>query len=236
MVLFGAGDGLCYAFAAVAAPDACGALTKVWSFDCNPPQYRFKDGKPVNYWNGDVRRHAGNANDGLYLGPSEIIGTPVFVNNRVYVAVGQDPRHGRGKGILHCIDATRAGNISQTGSLWSYDKLDRTLSTTSVANGLVIIADVTGAVHCLDAETGRCYWVHPTNAETWGSTLVADGKVYLGTQKSFWVLGANKELKVLHEIRLGAPVWCTPIAANGVLYVASEKYLWAVARKDGKME
>jgi hypothetical protein len=51
----------------------------------------------------------------------------------------------------------------------------------------------------------------------------------VGTQKSFWVLAAGREKKVLHEIHLGAPVYSTPVVANGVLYVASQRYLWAVA-------
>jgi outer membrane protein assembly factor BamB len=233
LVVYGGGDGVCYAFApAEPLPRAVTKLKKVWSFDCNPPRYKFAGGKPIDYWSGDIRRRAGNSNDGTFVGPSEIIATPVFYRNRIYVAVGQDPRHGRGRGILHSIDAAKTGDISESGRLWSYDKLDRTLSTASLADGLLYIADFNGALHCLDAQTGACYWVHQTNAETWGSTLVADGKVYLGTKKSFWVLAAGKELKVLHEMHLGAPVWCTPIAANGVLYVASEKYLWAVERAE----
>jgi outer membrane protein assembly factor BamB len=225
MILFGGGDGVCYSFApARPQPGASAILTKLWSFDCNPPEYKFRNGKPVKYWDGDVRRHAGNDNDGQFVGPSEIIGTPVFDQNRVYVAVGQDPRHGRGRGLLHCLDVSH----SEPVKLWSYERLDRTLSTASVVDGLAYIADVAGAVHCLDAQSGHRYWVHATRAETWGSTLVADGKVYFGTKKSFWILAAGKELKIIREIHLGAPVWCTPIAANGVLYVASEKYLWAV--------
>jgi outer membrane protein assembly factor BamB len=134
--------------------------------------------------------------------------------------------------MLACIDAARTGDVTKTGELWRYDKLDRSLSTVSIADGLLYIADVAGQLHCLDAETGECYWVHQTNAQVWGSTLVADGRVYLGTQKSFWVFKAGKEKKVLHEIPLGAPVYNTPIAANGVLYVASQRYLWAVAATD----
>jgi hypothetical protein len=68
-----------------------------------------------------------------------------------------------------------------------------------------------------------CAW---TNA--WGSTLVADGKVYLPTEKKLWVLAAGKEAQVLDTISLGAPIWASPIAANGVLYIASKQYLWAV--------
>jgi len=229
LVFFGGGDGVCYAFEALAKmPSGVAPLKKVWSFDCNPPSYRFKDGKLIPYRSGDVRLHRGNNNDGKYVGPSEIIATPVFYRNRVYVATGQDPSHGRGHGMLSCIDAAKTGDITTSGKIWTYDQIGRSLSTVSIADGLLYVAETFGALHCLDAETGQLYWTHDTKAEIWGSTLVADGKVYLGTQKSLWVFAAGREKKVLHEIHLGAPVYTTPIAANGVLYVASHRYLWAV--------
>jgi outer membrane protein assembly factor BamB len=229
LVFYGEGDGLCYAFEALAsAPDKPAVLKKVWSFDCNPPEYRFRDGQPIAYRAGDVRKKRGNTNDGTYVGPSEIIATPVFYKNRIYVAIGQDPLHGRGRGMLNCIDATKTGDISRTGKVWSYDKLDRSLSTVSIADGLLYIADFAGVLHCLDAETGQCYWTYPTKAQIWGSTLVADGKVYLGNQKALWIFAAGKELRLLGEIHLGSPVYCTPVVANGVLYVATHRYMWAV--------
>ena len=229
LVFFGGGDGICYAFEPLAkAAAGVVPLKKVWSFDCNPPNYRYKDGKPIPYRAGDIRLHRGNNNDGKYVGPSEIIATPVFWKNRVYVAIGQDPSHGRGHGMLSCIDATKSGDVTKTGKLWTCDKIGRSLSTVSIADGLLYVAETFGPLHCLDAETGRCLWTHDTKAEIWGSTLVADGKIYLGTQKSLWVLAAGREKKVLYEIRLGAPIYTTPIVANGRLYVASQRYLWAV--------
>ena len=134
-----------------------------------------------------------NKNDGTFVGESEIIGTPVFHHNRIYVAIGRDPEHGRGRGALHCIDATQTGDITQTGRIWTYQGLDRTLSTVSIADGLLYICDVGGRLHCVDAETGQCYWVHETNSAVWGSTLVADGKVYMPTPKGLIVLAAGKE-------------------------------------------
>ncbi len=229
LILFGGGDGLCYAFAPVEQVyDRPVLLNKVWSFDCNPPGHKFRDGRPIDYWSGDARFSSANRNDGEYRGPSEIIATPVCHNNRVYVAVGQDPLHGRGRGALHCIDATQQGDISATGKIWSFEGLDRSMSTVSIADGLLYLADFTGAIHCLDAETGRHHWTHQTRSETWGSTLVADGKVYLGTKKSFWILAAGREKRVLGSIRLGAPSWTTPVVANGVLFVSSDRYLWAL--------
>ena len=101
----------------------------------------------------------------------------------------------------------------------------------SVADGLLYLCDVGGRLHCLDAQTGNCCWVHETNCEVWGSTLVADGKVYMPTSKGLWVLAVGRKLKVLDHISLGGKIYASPVAANGVLYFATNGgWLWAVAR------
>jgi outer membrane protein assembly factor BamB len=233
LIFLGGGDGVCYAFEALAkAQDKPVPLVTAWSYDANPPHYRLRDGKPIPYYDGDKRKgNSPNKNDGKYLGPSQIIATPVFHRNRVYVAIGQDPAHGRGRGLLHCIDATKTGDITKTGCLWMYDGLDRTISTVAVAEGLVYVTDIAGRLHCLDADSGKLCWMHETGAETWGGPLVADGKLFFGNQKEFFIMATGREAKVLSRIHLGSAVYSTPIAANGVLYVASQKYLWAVEKK-----
>jgi len=93
------------------------------------------------------------------------------------------------------------------------------------------VADCAGKVHCVDAQTGRPYWVHDAGSEIWASTLVADGKVYAGTRRGdFWVLAAGKELRVLSSIRLDGAVISTPVAANGTLYVGTMPRLFALQR------
>jgi outer membrane protein assembly factor BamB len=230
LIFFGGADGVCYAFEALdSVPEKPVFLKRVWSYDCNPLSYKVRDGKPIHYTDGDKRRRLSpNKDDGLYVGPSEIIATPVFVNNRVYVAIGQDPMHGRGRGMLHCIDATKTGDITETGRIWSYDGLDRTIASATIADGLVYIPDIAGRIHCLDAESGKRLWVYETGAQAWGSVLAADGKLYFGTKSEFFVMAAGKEPKVLFRVALGSPVYTTPVAANGVLFVASQQYLWAV--------
>jgi outer membrane protein assembly factor BamB len=206
-------------------------LKKVWSYDCVPPEFRLRDGKPIPYYEGDIRKkYTTNKNDGTWLGPNEIIGTPVFYKDRVYVAIGQDPAHGRGKGLMHCIDATKTGDITQTGRIWTYDAIERSMSSAAIADGLLYIPDLSGKVHCLDIATGKPVWVYETKAETWGTPLAADGNLYLGTKKGLVVMAAGREPKELARIGLGAPSYVTPIVANGVLYVASERFLWAVKK------
>lgn len=236
LIFYGGGDGLCYAFEALASrPEKPVKLKTAWWYDCIPEEYKScGDWDPVSYFClGDKRtKESLNKNDGTFVGMSEIIATPVLYRNRIYVAIGRDPEHGRGRGALHCIDATRSGDITRAGRLWTYQGLDRTLSTVSIADGLVYICDVGGRLHCLDAETGQCYWVFETNSAIWGSTLVADGKVYLPTPRGLFVLAAGKEKKVLSQVNVGATLYATPVAANGTLYIASKNgWLWAVSNR-----
>ena len=233
LVFFGGGNGVCYAFEALASvPQHSVKLKTIWSYDCDPPEYKSFGGlqRITHYCRGDKRRgdSINTADDGAFVGMSEIIGTPVFYRNHVYVAIGRDPAHGRGRGALHCVDATKTGDVTKTGRIWCYQGLDRSLATVSIAEGLLYAGDVAGRLHCLDAETGRCYWIHEGKAEGIASSLVADGKIYYPTTKHLWVLASGKELKVLGKISLGASIWATPVAANGTLYLASKKYLWAV--------
>ena len=219
LVFFGGGDGVCYAFDAKPVKEGdTSFLKKLWWADCNPPEYKkTKDGQPIKYPAAD--------------GPSEINATPVFYKNRVYVPTGQDPEHGEGIGHLVCLDATKTGDITTTGVIWDYKKIHRTISTVSIdpETGLLFIGDFSGFLHCLDAETGKVYWTYDMKAHMWGSTLVADGKVYAGDEDGdFVVLAATKEKKVLSETNLGAPVYSTPVVANGIIYLASNTHLYAL--------
>jgi outer membrane protein assembly factor BamB len=219
LVFFGGGDGVLYAFDAVPVKEADGAfLKKVWWVDCNPPEYKVKDGKPIKYPAPE--------------GPSEINATPVFYKNRVYVPTGQDPEHGEGVGRLVVIDATKTGDLTKAGVIWEYRGIHRSISTVSIdpETGLLFVADFSGFVHCLDAETGKLNWVHDLKAHVWGSTLVADGKVYIGDEDGdLCILAASKEKKVLSEVNFGAPIYSTPIVANGIMYIGSQTHLFAIA-------
>jgi len=163
---------------------------------------------------------------------NEVIGTPVIFQNRVYIANGQDPEHGEGVGHFYAIDATKRGDITQTGRIWHYDKVRRSISTAAVADGLVYITDFSGFLHCLDATTGQPYWTHDTFAAIWGSPFVADGKVYLGDEDGDVVVMLHgKQKKVLAEMNMGSAVYATVVPAHGVLFINNRNELYALAVK-----
>jgi len=235
LIFFCGGDGVCYAFAALTPPEKAAApqplpdsqtagppdrqaesLRCVWRFDCDPTAPK-----------ENVHRYIRNRRES----PSNIKSMPVFHNGRVYVTVGGDIWWGKNEAWLQCIDATKTGDITKSGLLWSYPVERHCCSTPSIHDGLVYVADCAGKVHCVDAQTGRPYWVHDARGEIWASTLVADGKVYIGTRRGdFWVLATGKEKQVLSTIRLEDPVISTAVAANGTLYVGTMTRLYALQK------
>jgi outer membrane protein assembly factor BamB len=163
---------------------------------------------------------------------NEVIATPVIVDNVVYIANGQDPEHGEGVGHLYAIDATKRGDITQSGRLWQFDKIRRSISTAAIADGLVYISDFSGYLHCLDQKTGQEYWSHDMLAAVWASPFVVDGKVYLGDEDGdVVVMAAGKKKEVLAEMNMGSAVYATVVPANGVLFINNRSQLFALATK-----
>ena len=217
-IFFGGGDGVCYGFDALSgkAPGEPRKLAPAWRFDTDPAN---RTANPHQFHNNRTE------------GPSTIIGMPVFVGGRVYVTAGGDAWHGKTKAWLMCLDAAGDGDVTARKAIWSCPLKLHSTATPSVADGLVYVTDWGRYIHCIDAATGKIVWSHKAGGRMWGSTLVADGKVYFGTQRGdFWVLKAGRELKVLSTCRIPGGMGSTPTAANGVLYVAGNKRLYAVAK------
>jgi outer membrane protein assembly factor BamB len=216
MLVWGGGDGFAYGFDPKPVMDkeeGFPILKELWRLDCNPEKYRKKDdGEPIKY--------------ATFKGPSEVIGTTIIVDEKVYAMIGQDPEHGDGVGRLNCIDA-------KTGKPdWTYDEAGRSISTPAVFGDMVIVAEYDGDLHCVDAKTGKAHWVYSTDSRIWASPLVADGKIFLCTEDGdMHILASTKEEKVLGVIQFGGQIYSSPVVANDVLYVTSMTHLFAVGKK-----
>ena len=163
---------------------------------------------------------------------NELIATPVIVGTRVYIGNGQDPEHGEGVGHFYAIDATKRGDITQSGLIWHNDKVRRSISTAAVADGLVYVADFSGYLHCFDADTGQEYWVHDMLAAVWGSPFIVDGRVYLGDEDGDVVaLVHGKKKEVLAEMNMGSAVYGTITPANGAIIINNRNQLFSIATK-----
>ncbi len=206
-VFFPGGDGWLYSF-----EPKTGKL--IWKFNLNPEGSKWELGG------------RGTKNN--------VISMATVYGDKVYIGVGQDPEHGEAPGNFYALDATKTGDVTKTAVVWkkSGAEFNRTMSTASISDGLLYIADLSGFVYCYDLATGEQHWKYDAFAAIWGSTFVADGKVYIGDEDGdIAVLKAGKKMELLAEVNMGAAVYTTPVAKDGVIYVASRTHLFAI--KDG---
>ena len=199
-VIFAGGDGWLYSFV-----PASGEL--IWKFDTNPKESEWKHGR-------------GDRNN--------LIATPVMLDGKVYIAVGQDPEHGEGPGHLWAVDASGTGDVTESHVVWHHP-FRRTISTVAIHDGIVYAPNFSGFFHALDLATGELLWEHDMLAAVWGSPYVVDGKVLIGDEDGdLSVLNAGRDLEVLSEINFGNVIYSTPIAANGTLYIMTRSHLYAI--------
>lgn len=218
LVVWGGGDGFCYGYELepVKDKDGTGVLKELFRYDANPPEYRTKNGEPLKYATHD--------------GPSEVIATVVVHGERAYMVIGQDPEHGDGVGMLSCIDLNARGDLTGK-AVWVNKGIGRSISTPSIDGDLLYQAEYKGDIHCVDLATGKILWTHATNSRIWSSTLVADGKVYCGTEDGeLVILKAGREKKLIGKPDFFSPLYCSPVIANNTLFVTTHTHIFAVGK------
>ena len=148
--------------------------------------------------------------------------------------------------------------------VWHYDRVDRDkngkidfeeefhrgISSVAIKDGLLVVPDFSGLVHCLDAKTGNVHWTCDMLAACWGSPLIVEDNVYIGDEdgdvsvfklSSDWTKSAKQSEvqrrdgststfnEPIREMHMPSSVYSTPIVANNVLYIADRNHLYAIA-------
>jgi outer membrane protein assembly factor BamB len=196
-----------------------------------------------------------------------VLATPAFHANRVYVGndTPPDAPYTPRSRWFYCIDATRKGDISpdlddgtgkpranpNSGLVWRFGGIGpnkRSLFTGThgravVAGGLVVIAETSGYVQCLDAATGKPHWRCDMRSESFGSPLVVADQLYVATTESVHRFRLSADPQVAMRklgnryqaqtiIETDEPMYATPLFANGTLYLATNTTLYAIRAQD----
>jgi len=216
LLLFGAGDGFCYAFdptpVEVRARNQ-GAQDRV-EVRRQSAEYRERDGKKLPY-NRTPKARARSLHRRL---PQQ----PRLHHRRP----GHPPRPGQG--LPDRIDPTKTGDISTTGVLWRYTGINRSMATPSVADGLVFVADYV-APSTAWMPRGQALLTH----ETGGRDCMVDLRgrrqgVVREQERQAHGAGGEQGEEAPRRDQPPHPIHATPIVANGVLYVPCHNYLYAV--------
>ncbi|NOX53539.1 MAG: PQQ-binding-like beta-propeller repeat protein [Planctomycetes bacterium] len=219
-VLFAGGDGWLYSFDP--RGDGHGHSKLLWKFDCNPK---------TSKW---VLGGRGTRNN--------LIATPVVYDNRVYIAVGQDPEHGEGIGHLWCIDPTKRGDVSPELAV---DAKGRPLPPRRL--------------QAVNTEAGEKAIPNPNSAVIWHYSQVdrnGDGKIDFEEEmhRTISTVAIKDDLLyaadfsgLFHclDARTGKPywtydlfaaVWGSPLIVDGKVYIGDEDGDIAIFKHSKKME
>ena len=84
------------------------------------------------------------------------------------------------------------------------------------------------AEHWIQSPLWDGFWMF---AAIWGSTFVADGKVYCGNEDGeLVILKAGREKEEIARVDFYTPIYGTPVVANNTLYVTTQTHIFAIGR------
>lgn len=113
----------------------------------------------------------------------------------------------------------------------------RTMGTPTIHDGLLFVADFSGLLHCVDAETGQGLWTHDLLAACWSSCVIADGHVLIGDEDGdVAILKAARQCEPIRQepLNLNHSISATPALVNDTLFVATQYELFAI--REGKTD
>lgn len=155
--------------------------------------------------------------------------------------------------------AERIVDNPNSAVLWKYDKVGkdlnqqfhRTLASPVISNKVLVVPDISGFIHCLDATTGKVHWTADVFAACWASGLIVDDKVYVGTEDGevvIFPLTADPKLAIkrdrlangdfathgepLHSVVLNSSIYSTPSTSKNVFFIATRQRLYAIGKQE----
>jgi outer membrane protein assembly factor BamB len=186
-IIFPGGDGYIYAF-----EPKSGEL--IWKFNCNPKSAVYELGPE------------GTKND--------FVSTPVVWQNKLYIAVGQDPEHKKGVGHLWCIDITKKPKNKDKDLSPLRDNFD---PKAAINKDSGLVWHFGGEDKSDDAERNYIF------GRSLSTCSVHDGLCYACDFDGwFFCLDAKTGKKYWHH-ELGADTWSSPYWVDGHVYMGNER-------------
>lgn len=266
-VIFAGGDGWLYSFEANEGKD--GKPTLLWRFDANPKETKYILGgagtrneiiaTPVIYeglvylavgqdpehgegdghlWCIDPTKR-GDVSPELAYNVKDL--EHPIPHRRLQAVIKEEGEVARPNPNSAVVWHYSMYDLNEDGDMAFEETMHRSIGTATIKDGLLVIADFSGLVHCVDAKTGKPNWSYDMLAASWGSALIAGDKVLIGDEDgdvSIFNLSADPEVAMdggepIATINMGNSVYSSPLVANDVLYVANKTHIFAIQAPGG---
>jgi len=167
-----------------------------------------------------------------------ILNSALYRDGTAYITHGEENIDTTEMGMVAAIDARRTGALGADAFRWkTYGFLPSFASPVMDAERLYTV-DNGAIVAAFGLQDGRLLWQRSLGTLQKGSPLLADGKLYVGTENGkFYILEPSAAgVQVLDEDLLGTteepePIIASPIAADGRVYVTSMEHVYAIGTR-----
>ena len=134
--------------------------------------------------NADGRVYALQARTGkkvweFHLSQRGINVSPVIDGTTVYVAHSEENIDQGTMGRFVALDATREGDITETGEIWRINELAVGFSSPLIHDGRLYVIDNSANLYAIDASDGTVLWEESVGTVGKSSPVWADGKLYV---------------------------------------------------------
>lgn len=167
-----------------------------------------------------------------------ILNSPVFRDNVAYITHGEENIDTTEMGMIAAVDATKTGALAADAFKWRTRGFLPTFASPVMDGERLYTMDNSAIVGAFDLKTGRKLWEKTLGTLQKGSPVLADGKLYVGTENGkFYILRPSAAgVEVLDEDLLGNPqspeaIVASPIVADGRVYVTTMDAMYAIGKR-----
>ena len=167
-----------------------------------------------------------------------ILNSPLFRDNVAYITHGEENIDTTEMGMVAAVDATRSGVLAADAFKWRTRGFLPTFASPVMDNERLYTLDNSAIVGAFDLKTGAKLWEKTLGTLQKGSPVLADGKLYVGTEngKLYILRPSATGVEVLDEDLLGnpqspEPIVASPIVADGRVYVTSMEAMYAIGKR-----
>jgi outer membrane protein assembly factor BamB len=255
-LLFAGGDGWLYSFDP--AGDGAGHSELLWKFDCNPKTSKFAFGHngtrksivapavvhdglvyvltgmdaesanelPADLWCIDPRGHGDVSPELVFNKQAPQVPLTAKRVQACELELGDFTRPNPNSAVVWHFsqqDANRNGKFEYE------ETFHGATAPPAIADGLMILADHAGLVHCVDAKTGELHWTDDVLARCYSAPLIVDGQALVAPEDGdVRVYQLSRERALRRTVAFDNIIGGSPAVADGVLYFSTRTHLFAI--------
>jgi outer membrane protein assembly factor BamB len=161
-----------------------------------------------------------------------------LAGNNVIVSHSEENLDTSEMGLLAAVDIRSKGEIKKEQVKWSHIGWQGGFSSPLVDGDRLIQVDNGANMYAVDVNTGKTLWQHNLGTIQKASPVLADGKIYVGSENGrFWILKPTQaKVEVLNEVQLGSEgnieqIIGSPAVSNGRIFLVTSDNIYCIGKK-----